>query len=333
MVRYFRNVLLSSVLCTAGLAAPAAADANVVVSIKPLHSLIAAVMQGLGEPHLIVRDAGSPHTYSLRPSDAKALERAEIVFWIGDEMETFLESTIETLARKATIVEVAHMDGLVLLANREGGAWEAHDDEEAGHDEHADADGDEEHEDAAGQDTEKELAHGETNMHLWLDSHNAMAIVAQAAKALSAADPSNAAAYAANAEAAQAQLTALDEELQATLSPVRNRPFVVFHDAYHYLENRYGLTAVGSVTVSPDQQPSAERLHELREKIGTSGAACAFAEPQFRPAIVDTIVEGLDTRVGVLDPLGADIENGPDLYFTLMRNNAEALSSCLSGSS
>ena len=158
---------------------------------------------------------------------------------------------------------------------------------------------------------------------------NAAKMVATIARELSEHDSANAARYQANAAALTERLTALDAELKTTLAPVKDRPFVVFHDAYHYLEERYGLNAVGAITVSPDQRPSAQRLSQLRAKISSLDAACVFAEPQFEPTLVATVVEKTPAKRGTLDPLGASLDDGPELYFTLMRGMAASLVSCL----
>jgi zinc transport system substrate-binding protein len=293
----------------------AADPVKVVASVKPIHSLVAGVMQGVAEPALLVKGANSPHSFNLRPSDARALNQADLVFWVGEDMETFLTKPINSLADKAHPVALMEESDLTLLPTREGGAWEKHkDDHEQGHAHKA------EHE------------HGTHDAHVWLDVDNARKMVATIATELSEHDAANAARYKANAAALTERLTALDAELKTTLAPVKDRPFVVFHDAYHYLEERYGLNAVGAITVSPDQRPSAQRLSQLRAKISSLDAACVFAEPQFEPTLVATVVEKTPAKRGTLDPLGASLDDGPELYFTLMRGMAASLVSCLKAS-
>lgn len=333
------------VAAAAVIALPAWADAQedvgAVASIKPVHSLVAGVMQGAGTPYLIVKGGGSPHAYSLKPSDARALEGARVVFWVGEELEKFLSKSIATLATRAKVVELIGTHGLTRLPFREGGPFEAHDDEdeqkkEASHDEKNGreeklGDKEEKHgheaEEKHGDDAD---AHGETETHVWLDPVNAKALVQEIEEALSEADPANAARYKANAEALEKRLDSLDAEIAATLAPVRNRPFIVFHDGYQYFEKRYGLKAAGSITVSPEQLPGARRITEIRAKVKTLGATCVFAEPQFEPKLIGVVTEGTAARAGVLDPLGSDLPDGPDLYFTLMRNMANAMKDCLS---
>ncbi|NYZ13012.1 zinc ABC transporter substrate-binding protein ZnuA [Azospirillum sp. RWY-5-1] len=312
-----RRIFVSAALLLAT-ALPAAAEApKVVASIKPVHSIVAAVMQGVGEPQLVVKGAASPHTYALKPSDARALQDARLVFWVGPELEGFLAKPLKVNATKARAVSLMGIPGLPLLETREGGAWEEDDHGHSHGHSHAHEHGHDDHE--------------EHNAHIWLDPRNVRLMVGAVAETLAKADPANAAAYSANATAYAARIDALDAELERTLAPLRDRPFVVFHDAYPYLENRYDLNAVGAITVNPERRPSAKRLKEIRAKIAGLDAACVFAEPQFEPALVNTIIEGTGARKGVLDPEGADIPDGPDLYPTLMRRNAAALVDCLKG--
>ena len=324
-------------------ASPVAADApKVVASIKPVHSLVAGVMQGVGEPALVIQGVGSPHTYSLRPSEARAIEQADIVFWVGEGMETFLVKPLEALPTDARVVELAEADGVTLLPTREGGMWEAHvhdEEHEQGDGHHHDED---EHaaqhdEDEAGHHEDEEQAHhgdqahadGAADMHIWLDPHNAEAMIAAIAAALSEVDPEHAALYQQNAAALRQDLERLDAALRAKLAPVRERPFVVFHDAYQYFEQRYGLNPVGAISIGPDRRPGAQRLGEIRDRLQVTEAACVFAEPQFEPAVVETVIEGTGARKGVLDPLGATLEAGPGLYAQLLESLAGSLTECL----
>ncbi|CAO3415719.1 zinc ABC transporter substrate-binding protein ZnuA [Azospirillum doebereinerae] len=322
MRRFALPIAMTALLATLANAGPALADApKVVVSIKPIHSLVASVMQGVGEPALLVRGGASPHTYTLKPSDAKALSTADLVVWVGPEMESFLEKPLASNAAKATVVTLMTVPGMALLDAREGGAWEAHDHgHEHGH-------GDHKKKDAHDHDGD----HDEVNTHLWLDPVNARRIVTATAEALAAKDAANAEAYRTNAERALHSIDALDAELKATLAPVAAKPFVVFHDAYQYYEARYNLSAVGSITVNPDRRPSAKRLSAIRAKIAGLEASCVFAEPQFEPALVRTVTEGTKARTGVLDPEGADLPEGVALYPALMRNLAASLRGCLGG--
>jgi len=323
-------LLLSTSILFGATAASAAPD--VVVSIKPIHSLVAAVLEGVGEPTLIVEGAASPHTFTMKPSNARAVQQADLVFWMGPNMEAFLEKPLEALASDATVIELDEAQGLTKLPFREGGAFEAHDHgehEEAGHGE--DHDHDHDHEEHSGETDEHSHDHGEFDTHLWLDPSNAKAMAVAIEKALSAADPENAKAYGANLEALSQKIDALDREIAGMVAPVKDKPFVVFHDAYQYFEDHYGVRVVGSITVSPEIMPGAERVREIQDRIKTLGAACVFAEPQFEPKLIQVVTEGTDARSGTLDPEGATLAAGPDLYFELMRSIATSLNECLSG--
>ncbi len=332
-------IAVSTGLVGSALASPP----SVVVSVKPIHSLVAGVMNGVGEPSLLITGASSPHTYTLRPSEAEALQNADVVFWVGEDLESFLVKPLAALPRDAQVVALRRTPELTLLPNREGGAWETHDHDhhEAGHADEHDDHGDEHHDDHAnehhgdhadehhGDHGHDELAAGTMDIHIWLDPANAEAMVAHIAETLSASDPANAARYAENAAALSARLQGLDDQLRETLAPVRDRPYVVFHDAYQYLEAHYDLTAVGSITVSPDRKPSAQRVEAIREKIATTGAVCVFSEPQFESAVVETVIEGTAADTAVLDPLGAALTPGGDAYFTLMEGLGTSLKECL----
>lgn len=312
---------MKSLLClavAAGLwsSSATAESLRVVATIKPIHSLVSSVMGDLGTPDLLVHGGASPHTYSLRPSDAGALENADLVFWTGHGMELFLEDALGSLAGDATVVELADAPGIELLAVREGGAFEEHDHDDEAHGDHED-------------ERETHGHEGASDMHYWLDPDNAALMVAAIADSLSSADPENAATYAANAEAEVARLRALTSEIDAQLAPVKEVPFVVFHDAYQYFERRFGLAVAGTITVTPDTMPGAARVAEIRARLNELDAACVFAEPQFEPAIVETVVEGTRANIGVLDPEGSILAEGPELYSALIRNLSAALSDCL----
>ena len=283
---------------------------EVVVSILPLHSLVAAVMEGVGAPRLLIRGGASPHDAVLRPSDARALSAAGLVVWAGPGLEAVLVKPLGALAGGARVLTLTEAPGMVLLDQREGGVFEFE----------AEAGGEADHDERGG-----------VNPHLWLDPRNAIEIARLVAATLAGLDPGNAPRYAANQARLAARLEALDRELAARLGPVAGIPFAVFHDAYPYFEARYGLRALGALTVNPAVPPGAKRLAALRARLRELGAACVFAEPQFRPAVVAALAEGTGARVATLDPLGAGLAPGPEAYFTLMRALADVLAGCLTG--
>jgi zinc transport system substrate-binding protein len=310
-------------------------------------------MQGVGEPGLILPPGASPHGYALRPSEARRLQDADLVFWVGPELTPWLDGPIDALAGRATAVSLRAAPGVTLLKVREGATFEAHEhgheEEAAGHDHghgHAAEAKDHDHDHDHGHDHAAEAkaeahghdhdhghdhghAHGAMDEHIWLDPENAKLWLGAIAAALSEADPDNAGAFFANAKAGKAELDALSAELAAALAPIRGRGFVVFHDAYQYFEARFGAPAAGSITVSDAAAPSAARVAEIRALLKDIGAACVFAEPQFPARIVETVAEGTGARAGVLDPLGASLTPGPDLYAGVLRGMAASLVGCL----
>lgn len=311
---YLRNLLLGA-SALAAMTTGLHAETLVLASIKPVHSLVAAVMEGTGYPGLIVEGAASPHTYSLKPSQAEALQSARVVFWVGHDMEAFLTKPITTIAADAKAVELEDLPGLIKLPPREGGAFEAHDD-----DDHA-----------AGEASTEEHQHGdELDPHFWLDPVNAKVMVQAIEATLSEADPDNAAIYKTNAGKELARLDQLIVEVQAIVDPVKDKGFIAFHDAYQYFEERFGMQASGSITVNPELLPGARRVDEIRAKVAALGATCVFSEPQFEPKLVSIVLEGSKAKSGVLDPLGATLPEGPDQYFEMIRGLANSLKDCLS---
>ena len=277
---------------------PASAAPKVLATIKPVHSLVAAVMQGAGTPSLLIGGALSEHSYELKPSDARKIREADLVFEIGPDMETYLIAPLASLGRR--VVALEHAPGVRLQPARRGGLW--------------------------GEDEDR---HGPTDPHIWLDPANAIAMTHAIAAALAEADPPHGALYRRNEAAATAMLGALDKELGQRLAPFRATPYLVFHDAYHYFEARYGLHPAGAVTVSPDRPVGARRVADLHAAVKAGRVICLFREPQFPPKLIETLSEDTRARVGVLDPLGADLEPGPELYPRLMRDLAQSLTGCL----
>jgi zinc transport system substrate-binding protein len=355
--------LLTLSLTTTLMGGTAFADApRVAVDIAPVHSLVARVMEGVGTPDLIVHPSASPHEYSLRPSEAAALQNANLVFWIGSGLTPWLADTIETLAPDAAVTELLEADGTIELEFREGALFEAHEDhdehddheedehgdddhkddndhgddhgddhadeahddhEEEGHDDHADDDhGDEE----AGHEGHD---HGAHDPHAWLSPQNAMTWLNVIAGQLSSADPDNAGAYFANAAAGRAEIEVLIGEVTATLDPVRDSRFIVFHDAYQYFEMDFNFPASGAISIGDASDPSPARIAEIQGRIAEQGIACVLAEPQFNPGLVATVLDGTDAKTGILDPLGSDLEPGSALYPQLIRNLSTALAGCM----
>ncbi|MEZ5601313.1 MAG: zinc ABC transporter substrate-binding protein [Candidatus Competibacteraceae bacterium] len=302
-----------------------ATQPQIVTSIKPVHSLVAGVMQGVGEPLLLVSGGASPHDYSLKPSEARAIDQALVVFWIGPDLESFLIRPLDNVKDKIRVVALLDAPGMTVLPLREGGTWEPHG-HEHGHDEH----GHETPED--GDDHEHEHVHqADHDPHVWLDPVNAIAMVRRIMTVLGEVDVAHRADYQRNGAALIERLDRLNQRLTTELAPIKQQPYLVFHDAYQYFERRYNLDAIGSVTMSAERRPGAKRVADIQARIRDLQVRCVFSEPQFQPALVETIIAGSAARRGVLDPLGAELPPGPDAYFQLLQGLATSLRACLSG--
>lgn len=337
------------------LASAAWADVPLVATdIAPVHSLVSRVMDGVGQANLIVPSGATPHEYSLRPSEAAALQDADLVFWIGPDLTPWMESAIETLAANATVSTLMDVDGTLELPFRESALFEAHSHDHAkdddhghddhGHDDHAhdehahddhaddkDAHGHDHPEDDHGHDdhAHEGHAHGAHDPHAWLSLDNASVWLNAIAAQLSAADPENAGAYYANAASAREELDSLRTEVNEILEPVRGRNFIVFHDAYQYFENTFDFPASGAISVSDATDASPARIAEIQNRVKEQDISCVLSEPQFDPKIVAAVMDGSAAQTGVLDPLGSDLEPGAELYGNVLRNLAQALANCL----
>jgi len=287
------------------------ADAkDIVVTIKPLHSLVTGVVGNTAKTHLIVSGNSSPHGFKFKPSQIKLLNNAAVVFYIGDTFETFMEKAFNNIPSNVIKVPVAEKARLKLLPYREGGPWE--EDKHEGHDH-----GHEGHHDEGGGD-----------MHVWLDPDNAIKMIKAITRQLSKVYPENRDIYKANARSYVQKITALDSELSAVLSNSKESAFIVFHDAYQYFEKHYGLNGVGSITFDPHDFPSPKRLKEIRSKLNETSAECVFSEPQFSDRLVRTVIKGTSAKTALIDPLGSNIKDGPNLYFELLSKMAVTFKRC-----
>ena len=315
------------------------AEIKVVASIKPIHSLVSYVMDGVGTPSILVDGSSSPHTFQLKPSHAQMLQDADIVFWIGEDLESFLETPLESIATNAKKITLMELDDIELLKFREKHIFEEHaghddhgdehDEHDEGHDEHEEGqdeheEGHDEHEDEHGHHDEHN--HGEFDIHFWLDPAIAKVIVKNIAKELSNIDVVNKATYEANASKAISELDELIAETKLKIN--KNATYVVFHDAYQYFEERFGIEVLGALSVNPEILPGAKQLAEIREVIEHENVNCIFSEPQFNPSIAKTIAADTGVKAAVLDPLGAELDPSKDLYFDLIADMASSFSGC-----
>ena len=303
------------------------ADIKVVSSIKPIHSLASYVMNGVGKPDLIVDGFNSPHGFSLKPSHAKMIEGADLIIWVGEDLEAFLEKPLETIAKKAINIEIMNLKGIKKLRFREKNIFDGHDDhghghKEKKHDDHGHGHKEKKHDDHG----HKDHAHGEYDPHVWLDPINAKVIIEEIENQLVKLDPQNASKYKSNSKKIIHELDILIRNIKKDLK--KDLRFVVFHDAYQYFEDRFGIKVLGALTVNPDVLPGAEQLSDIREVIEHEKVNCLFSEPQFNPAIIKSIAKDTGIKIGVLDPLGATLDEGKDMYTKLLKNISTSFRGC-----
>ncbi|MEL0293293.1 MAG: zinc ABC transporter substrate-binding protein [Alphaproteobacteria bacterium] len=300
----------------------------VLSSIKPVHSLVAMVTGDLANSEIIVKGAASPHTYALAPAQARDIQRADAIFWVGEDLEAFLEKPLATIGARATLIELMETPGLQKLKFREGGAFEKHDD-------HDDDDHDDDHDKHDDHDEDHDDDHGNHDYHdgfdphIWLSPDNAKRILAYIASALGDLDPDNKAAYIANATAAMQDIDQLTDAITDNLSPIKNGGFLLFHDSFQYFEHAFGLAASGAISIHPEVAPGARRIAEIRRLLRKRNVRCVFTEPQFDAKMVDVILQGTGKKAVEIDPLGAALPQGDTLYFELMQAMSTSFRKCL----
>ena len=320
----------------------ARAELNVVTTIKPLHSLISSVMEGVGKPSLIIEGTNKPHTFVFKPSHAEMIENADIIFWIGEDLEAFMEQPLDSLAKNAKKIAFMDLASIEKLKFREQNIFDDHDDH--GHDDHDDHghkdDDHDDHDDHDGHDDEHDghddhddhaghhdgHNHGEFDAHIWLDPANAKEMVLEISHELSELDPSNKSKYEDNASKTIVALDKLIEEVDKSLS--KDISYIVFHDAYQYFEKRFGVIPAGALTLNPDVLPGAKQIADIQDVINDKGIKCIFSEPQYNPKIIETLGNDMNISTGVMDPLGAYIDAGPSMYSDLINQIANSIKDC-----
>jgi len=302
---------------------------NVATDVTPIHSLVSQVMAGVGAPDLLVQSGASPHNYSLSPSEAQALQEANLVFWVGEGLTPWLERSLDNLSLDSRKVELLEVVGTTTYAFREGATFDAHDDndhnkeKEGGHDAHDDLQHDERTED-------DHHEHSGTDPHAWLDPANGKVWLDAIAVALADKDPENAAQYLENAAAGKADIDAAVSRIEITIDQLKDRQFIVFHDAYQYFEKRFGIPAAGAISIGDASKPSPARIAEIRGVVTDLNVGCVFTELQYSPGIVKAIFGGTGVNTsGVIDPLGSGLATGANLYPDLLIKIADGLQSCL----
>lgn len=312
---WIATVLMALIVCAGSVQSK---DIKVVTTIKPVHALASQVMDGIGTPKLLIDGVTSPHTFALKPSDAKALHQADLFVRIGPALEPFTKKISGALPKSVRVLTLFELPELTRHDIRNSGAFEAHAHHDKSHDHH-DHHGHHDHDNET----------TETDPHIWLDPGNAIVIVEALVETLSQIAPDNADRFRNNGAQAIAELRQLDGELATKLAPITRAPFMVFHDAFQYFEKRFGLRGAGAFTLHPEAPPSAKRLAEIRQIIRKSGARCVFSEPQFSPRRIATTLEGTGAKTSILDPLGAKIPSGRRGYQDLMHALADQFIFCL----
>ena len=321
---------------------PANADIKVVASIKPIHSLASYLMNGVAKPDLIVDGYASPHGFAMKPSHAKMLQNADLIFWVGEDVENFLEKPLGSIAKKAEKIELMQIKGLQVLKFRERNIFDDHDDhghddhdkkedhdshaKKEDHDDHGKKEDHDDHGKKEDHDDHERHAHGEFDPHIWLDPINAKVILNEMVEHLIENDPKNEAKYKSNLDEALKDIDKLTIDVMTELS--NSVSSIIFHDAYQYFEKRFNVNILGAFTVNTDVMPGAEQLAEIREIIEHDKVACVFSEPQFNPDIIKAVAKDMNIKTGVIDPLGATLNPGKDLYFSLIKNMSASFKGC-----
>ncbi|MDA9880939.1 zinc ABC transporter substrate-binding protein [Candidatus Pelagibacter sp.] len=344
--------LILTILSLVSFITPVNAEVKVVTSIKPLHSLASYLMDGVGKPDLIVDGYASPHGFSMKPSHAKMLQDADLIFWVGEDLENFLEKPLNSIAKKAEKIELMDIKGLNVLSFRERNIFDEHDDHDdhEGHakkkkDDHDDHDGHakkkkddhDDHDDYDGHakkkkdehddhDDHEEHGHGEYDPHIWLDPINTKVILKEMTEHLIENDSKNTSTYKSNLDKALKDIDKLTMNVMTELN--QSVSSIVFHDAYQYFEKRFNVNILGAFTVNTDVMPGAEQLAQIREIIEHDKVSCVFSEPQFNPDIIKAVAKDMNIKTGVIDPLGATLDPGKDLYFDLIRNMSASFKGC-----
>jgi zinc transport system substrate-binding protein len=297
----------------------ALAQLNVVASSKAAHALVATVMGDVATPRVLISGQASPHNYALKPSDAMAANGARVFFRLSEQLEPFTAKLAKALPASVRLVSLQNAPGVVVLDRRDGGSFEGHGgSEHKGHD----------HNHASVKKTaDKAAPNGDA--HSWLDPRNASAMLDHIANVLAEVEPDKASIFKANAQAGKLRLVNLEAELSAELKDVAGKPFVVLHDAYQYFEARFGLTAIGSITVNPETAPSGKRLSAVRSKMKQSGAACLIGEPGMQPKVIAAVIEGTKARSVQLDPEATQLVASAALYEASLRDLAKGFIQCL----
>jgi len=307
---------------------------GIITTIQPITSLVSAVIGNTGKTISLIPTEISPHEYKLKPSDIKKLQNGNIIFYVSDHLETSITKVFENLPKNIKSINLMEDAGIKHLAIRDNEAWERHD-HRHGHGDHHDHDkkakehDDHEDEKHAKKHDDHDNHEKEDDVHIWLSPDNAVKIIKKVNKELSLYFPENAKTYNKNTNQMIKKINELEVELKNELSGIKDKPYIVFHDAYQYFETSFDLNAVGSIALDGDIASSPKQISFIKDKIVKFKASCVFQEPQFDSKLVKIVAEGTNAQIGTLDPLGLNIKSGENFYLQLLKNMAKSLKDCL----
>lgn len=297
---------------------------GIITTIQPITSLVSAVIGNTGKTISLIPTEISPHEYKLKPSDIKKLQNGNIIFYVSDHLETSITKVFENLPKNIKTINLMEDTGIKHLAIRDNEAWERHDHHD-GHEDHNNHD----HDKHAKKHDDHDDHEKEDDVHIWLSPDNAVKIIKKINKELSLFFPENAKTYDQNANQMIKKINQLKIELKNELSGIKDKPYIVFHDAYQYFETSFDLNAVGSIALDGDIASSPKQISFIKDKIVKFKASCVFQEPQFDSKLVKIVAEGTNAQIGTLDPLGLNIKSGENFYLQLLKNMAKSLKDCL----
>mgnify|MGYP003995451589 CR=1 FL=1 len=331
MIKFFS--ILALFICT-GVNVFATETTGVISTIQPINSLVSAIIGNTGKSITIIPSEQSPHDFKLKPSDVKVLQNGNIIFYVSNHLESSITKVLKNLPKNIKLINLMEESGVNHLAIRDNDAWERHDhhghDDHDVHDKHGKKHDDHDDHDKHGKKHDDHDDHEkEDDVHVWLSPDNAIKIVQKVNKVLSLYFPENSKIYNDNTTKFIDKIRNLKMELVKELSPIKNKPYIVFHDAYQYFEKTFELNAVGSVALEGDIASSPKQISIIKDKIVKSKASCVFQEPQFDSKLVKIVVEGTDAKIGTLDPLGVNISENKDFYLQLLTNMTKSLKECL----
>lgn len=321
---------------------------GIITTIQPITSLVSAVIGNTGKTISLIPTEISPHEYKLKPSDIKKLQNGNIIFYVSDHLETSITKVFENLPKNIKSINLMEDAGIKHLAIRDNEAWERHDHhhghedhnnhahdkhakkhDDHDHDKHEKKHDDHDHDKHAKKHDDHDDHEKEDDVHIWLSPDNAVKIIKKINKELSLFFPENAKTYDQNANQMIKKINQLKIELKNELSGIKDKPYIVFHDAYQYFETSFDLNAVGSIALDGDIASSPKQISFIKDKIVKFKASCVFQEPQFDSKLVKIVAEGTNAQIGTLDPLGLNIKSGENFYLQLLKNMAKSLKDCL----